>query len=123
MAFELEISVILGRSKDGIIINARLIDHNNHNLTDVISSGFTDIGSGNYIFRYTKFPDNFRGGVKFFEQGHEDDTLTVLTINPEEIDTQKDKQLEVVVGHSQDRYSVKTLPNERTNRNIEIQVG
>jgi len=123
MAFTLDISIGLGRGSTGLILNARLVDSDNNNVTSAISSGFEEIGTGFYLFHYESYPDNFRGGVKFFEEGIEGTVLAFAALNPEEMDPTRDRQLEVNVGHSQDQYHTANVADERTGRNIEIQTG
>lgn len=82
MAYTLDINIALGSSQTGLTLSAQLVDTAGANVGSAITTGFTEIGVGNYLWHYTGFPDAHRGGVKFSTTGG---TLKAfVAINPEE---------------------------------------
>lgn len=86
MSYTSSISISLGKSKAGITLFARLFDTNGDDISSDISSGFAEIGQGNFLWTYDSFPDNFRGGVKFYNQADPLVVLAATSINPEELE-------------------------------------
>jgi len=130
MAYTLCISLSLGSSKVGLTLNAQLLDTSLNLIGSAISSGFNEVGKGNYLWNYTGFPDDFRGGVKFYPQGSVNDVLAVVSINPEEAENTDIKtssvsggssnEIDINVGHSSivvEKSSSTTIGN---GTNIEI---
>jgi hypothetical protein len=64
------------------------------------------------LWHYSAFPDNFRGGVKFYQQGQSSTILTFVSINPQDAENLDMKisnvssgsgsgnEINVNVGHS-----------------------
>jgi len=84
MSYTLDFSLALGSAKAGLTLNAQLVDTAGANVGSAISTGFVDMGNGNYLWHYAAFPDGHRGGVKFYEQGVPSTILAFAAINPEE---------------------------------------
>jgi len=84
MAYELVFSISLGSAKVGLTLAAQLVDKTGANVGTEITTGFVEIGGGNYLWYYDGFPDNHRGGVKFYEVGAPGAILAFAAINPEE---------------------------------------
>jgi hypothetical protein len=85
MAYTLDISLALGSAKSGLTdLRGQLVDTAGSNVGSAISSGFTEIGAGNYLWHYASFPDGHRGGVKFYSNAAPSTTLAFAAINPEE---------------------------------------
>ena len=80
MSFTLDISVGLGSSKAGLDLAAQLIDSFGAEVTSQIETGFTEMGDGWYLWHFTAFPDDFRGGIKFFETSDPATVLAFLTL-------------------------------------------
>ena len=78
--YKASIGVVLGVSKTGLSLSARLVGPSGTDIGSLITSGFVEIGLGNYMWTYEQFPENFRGGVKFFSNNT---LMAFLTINPE----------------------------------------
>jgi len=79
------ISINLGTPFAGLDLAAQLIKSDGTNITSLITDGFVEIGEGFYIWEYTNFPTNFRGGVKFYDQA---DTSKVISfIDTESLST------------------------------------
>lgn len=55
-------------NQTNIILGAQLMRADGSNVTDVLTSGFTEVGNGFYCWEYTNIPENFRGGVKFYNR-------------------------------------------------------
>lgn len=134
MAYTLDISLALGSSKTGLTLNAQLVDSVLANTGSAVSSGFSEVGNGYYLWHYESFPDNFRGGVKFYEQGSPSSILTFVSINPQETENADVKVSEVCsggssgsvsvnVGHSSVVVQNSTETNVGNNRTIEITKG
>jgi hypothetical protein len=84
MAYTLNFSIALGSCNTGLTLNARLVDNTGTDYGAAITTGFNEIDDGYYLWHYESFPDDFRGGVKFYEQGAPGTILAFLAINPEE---------------------------------------
>ena len=81
MAYTLDFAVNLGISQTGFTLTAQLVDTAGANVGSLISTGFTEIGAGNYLWHATAIPSGHRGGV-IFKSGA---TIMAFTaINPEE---------------------------------------
>jgi len=80
MAYTLDFSIALGGGNTGLTLTAVLVDTGGSTVS-TISTGFTEIGAGNYLWHATAIPDGHRGGV-IFKSGA---TIKAFTaINPEE---------------------------------------
>lgn len=95
MPYTNTISLTLGSSKAGLTLFAQLIDTTAVNVGSAIYGGFYDLGKGNYIWTYNSFPDNFRGGIKFYSAADPSTLLAATAINPEEVETVKNIETEV----------------------------
>jgi len=90
------------------------------NMEKIISDGFKEIGNGNYLWRYDQFPDNFRGGIKFY--ANPSSILAFTSINPEDLNLAKE-ELEINVGHSSEKYNVNSVVHQDTGASIEVETG
>jgi len=52
-----------------------------------VTTGFVELGAGNYLWSYSSFPDGFRGAVKFYTGTLPTGIKAATAINPEEADT------------------------------------
>lgn len=85
MSYTLNFSLALGPGKAGLTdLRAQLVTSGGANSGTAISTGFAEIGSGNYIWNYASFADDFRGGVKFYSNAASSTVLAFAAINPEE---------------------------------------
>lgn len=84
MAYTLDFSLVLGSTKTGTALAAQIVDTSGANVGAAITTGFTEIGSGNYLWHCTTIPDDHRGGVKFYANGSPTPVLAFAAINPEE---------------------------------------
>lgn len=85
MPYTLDISLALGTSNAGLTdLRAQLVDTAGANVGSAVSTGFSDMGQGNYLWHYASFPDGHRGGVKFYSNAAPSVTLAFAAINPEE---------------------------------------
>ena len=73
-------SLSLGRGKVGLTLNAQPTDSTGVNVGSPITTGFTEIGDGFYIWNYALAAD-FQGCVKFIDQSTSD-VLAFKAINP-----------------------------------------
>lgn len=81
MAYTLSINLALASTDTGLSLSAQLIDTAGANVGSAVTTGFVEIGVGNYLWTYADFPDGFRGGVKFSSGG----TVKAFTaINPQD---------------------------------------
>ena len=78
--YKATIGVVLGVSKTGQSLSAQLVSPSGTPVGSLISSGFVEIGQGNYMWTYDQFPASFRGGVKFFAGNN---LMAFITVNPE----------------------------------------
>lgn len=79
MAYTLDTALALDTA--GLTLSAQLVDTAGANVGSAVSTGFSDLGLGFYLWHYTGFPDGFRGAVKFSAAGA---VKAVAAINPEE---------------------------------------
>lgn len=130
MSYTLCISLALGSSKTGLTLNAQLLDSSLGVVGSAISSGFSEVGNGNYLWNYSGFPDGFRGGVKFYPQGSSSDVLSFVSINPEEAENVDAKissigsgssdQIDINTGHS--NIIVENLTETPIDNEISIEI-
>ena len=95
MAYTQNINIALGTSKTGLTLVAQLTTSAGVDTGDPITTGFSEIGAGNYLWTYALFTDDFRGGVKFYESGVPATTLAFTRLNPQEIENPDIKTSEV----------------------------
>lgn len=85
MAYTFDFALDLGPANTGLAdLRAQLVDTAGSNSGSAVSTGFTEIGSGRYLWHYTGFPDGHRGGVKFYSNAAPSTILAFASINPEE---------------------------------------
>ncbi len=84
MTYTLDFSLSLGGSKTGLTMAAMVVDTSGGDVGSEVTSGFTEIGEGFYLWNYASVPDAHRGGVKFYEDGVAGTILAFAAINPEE---------------------------------------
>jgi len=115
----------LGTSKSGLTtLRCQLMDVLGNNIGSAISTGFVDTGSGTYIWSYDNFPDDFRGGIKVYDNSFPLVTLALLVINPEEgeyidmrvseIISQNEKTVNIKVNNGEDIVNIKTEVSDET---------
>lgn len=68
MARKVDISIDLGSANTGLVatLRAQLVNSNGTLTGSEISTGFIEIGNGQYLWNYVSVPDTFRGGVSFY---------------------------------------------------------
>lgn len=84
MPYTLDIPIVLGSSQTGLTLKAQLVDSSGVNVGSEVTTGFTEIGGGAYLWHYTAFPDAHRGGVKFYTGTLPSGFKAFAAINPEE---------------------------------------
>lgn len=69
----------------GLVLKASLVDTEGVDVSGHtnITTGFTEIGDGFYLWYYESFPDDFRGAARFCTTT-DSAPLTILAINPED---------------------------------------
>jgi len=83
MAYSLTFSIGLGSSNTGLTLKAQLVDQTGANVGASITSGFTEIGRGFYLWYSASIPNDHLGGVVF--RNNADDTiLSFVSITPRE---------------------------------------
>jgi hypothetical protein len=95
MSYTQNIDIGLGTSKTGLTLVAQLVTSAGADSGSAITTGFSEIGAGNYLWTYAAFADDFRGGVKFYESGVPGTVLAFTRINPEESENPDIKTSEV----------------------------
>lgn len=78
MSYALIFAISLGSSQTGLSLNAQLIDSTGSNSGSPVTTGFVEIGSGNYLWNGT-IPDDFYGIAAFNAGGP---ILAISDINP-----------------------------------------
>ena len=88
MSYTLDYSLALGPAFTSIAdLRAQLVDTTGASVGGAVSTGFTEIGNGFYLWHYAAFPNNHRGGVKFYQNSIPGTILAFTSINPEEVET------------------------------------
>jgi hypothetical protein len=67
MSYSLDFAIALGVGNTGLLLQAQLVNSSGNPVGGVVTSGFTEIGVGNYLWAGT-IPDGFQGGVIFSQQ-------------------------------------------------------
>ncbi len=79
MSYTLDFSVALGSGSTGLTLKAQLVNSAGADVGSEVTTGFTEIGAGNYLWSGT-IPDDHQGGVIFMD---DDDTVLAFSdINP-----------------------------------------
>jgi hypothetical protein len=68
MAYTLDFGIALGSVNTGLSLEAQLVDSAGNPVGVPITTGFTEIGDGNYLWHATAIPANHQGGVIFKNQ-------------------------------------------------------
>lgn len=98
MAETLTIGLALGNNHAGIAeMRAQLIDTLGANVGAAVSTGFVEVGEGFYQWTYAAFPDEFRGGVKFYSNADAGTILAYVPVNPLELPAATTTDLEVEI--------------------------
>ena len=84
MSYTLDFAVALGGGMTGKTLNAQIVDTAGGSVGAAITTGFTEIGGGNYLLHCTTIPAGHRGGVKFYVSGVPGTIIAFGAINPEE---------------------------------------
>lgn len=85
MAYALDITLALGGGYPSLTdLRAQLVDTTGSNVGGAVSTGFVNLGTGNYLWHYAAFPDAHRGAVLFYSNAASSTILAVAAINPEE---------------------------------------
>lgn len=88
MVYTSSFGIALGPSFTGISdLRAQLVDTTGASTGSAVSTGFTEIGNGFYLWNYAAFPTGHRGGVKFYSNASPSTFLAFASINPEEIES------------------------------------
>lgn len=82
MSYALDFAIILGSTKTGLALQAQLVDSTGSSVGPPITTGFTEIGRGNYLWHSTAIPESHRGGV-VFTCPTDASAMTFTTINPQ----------------------------------------
>ena len=85
MSFARLFTLNLGTGNSGIAdLRAQLLTTAGADSGAAISTGFTEIASGTYLWYKSDFADSFRGAVKFYSNAAPTVVLAIGAINPEE---------------------------------------
>lgn len=81
--YTLTVGINLGASQTGLTLKAQLFADGSP-VGSEVTTGFTEDGSGDYSWKYTAFPDGFRGIVKFYTGTLPSGYKARAVINPQE---------------------------------------
>jgi hypothetical protein len=84
MSYTLDFGLALGPTQTGLTLRAQIVDTAGVSVGSAVSTGFTEIGNGFYLWHYASIPDAHRGGVKFYDNADPTTILAFAAINPEE---------------------------------------
>lgn len=107
MSYELDFS--LKGLSTGLTLNAQLVNTVGTNVGSAVTTGFTEIGDGFYLWHASAIPDDHRGGVKIYEQGVPGTILFFDDINPEKaerIDAMVSSRVTLGTGAIKSIYTV-----------------
>lgn len=76
----------LGAGQTGLTLEAQFVNSSGVNVGAAVTTGFTEIGGGFYLWTYASFDDTFRGGIKFQVAGG-GALKTFVALNPPVSDT------------------------------------
>jgi hypothetical protein len=76
-------SLSLGKGKTGVVLNAQKTDIDGNDVDAIITTGFTEIGSGFYIWNYS-LNNDFQGCIKFIDSSS-NEVLAFTSINPSQL--------------------------------------
>jgi hypothetical protein len=82
--YTLDFSINLGASQTGLTLKAILVNSSNVDVGSEMTSGFSEIGFGQYLFHCTTIPDAHRGGIKFYTGTLPTGLKAFAAINPQE---------------------------------------
>lgn len=98
MAYTLHFAISLGSSQTGLTLEAQLKDTAGANVGAAITTGFAEIGAGNYVWNgATAIPDDHRGSV-VFQISPAGAIKAISAINPEETETNVTIWKEILEG-------------------------
>jgi hypothetical protein len=67
----LTLPIILLPHNTGLTLKAQLLDGDFENVGSVVTTGFSEIGDGRYLWAYASYPDGFSGGVNIIDDADE----------------------------------------------------
>lgn len=76
-------SISLGKGKTGVVLKAQKTDSSGVNVDAEITTGFTEIGNGHYVWNYP-LSNTFEGCVKFIDSSN-DEILAFSSVNPNKL--------------------------------------
>ncbi len=97
MAYTLDVNLVLGAVNTGLTLEAQLVNSAGAAVGSAVTTGFTEIGGGNYLWHYTAWPDGHRGGV-IFQVSPGGALKAFCSINPEEVENADAKTSAVPTG-------------------------
>lgn len=84
MTYARDFAIALSGGLTGLSLSAQVVDSTGASVGSAITSGFAEIGSGNYLFHAAAIPANHRGGIKVYETGVPATVLAFVAVNPED---------------------------------------
>jgi hypothetical protein len=85
MPYTHTVAVVLGGGNTGLTLEAQLVDTAGVDVGSAITTGFVEIGGGNYEWTNAAMPTGFRGVVKFnISPGGT--LMAIVAINPETVE-------------------------------------
>lgn len=81
MSYSYTFDIHLGPIYAGLTLAAQLVDTAGDDVGGEITTGFVEIGGGDYMLTAT-VPDNHQGGVLIYEDGTPGTVLAIGSINP-----------------------------------------
>lgn len=98
MTYTQDFALALGAGKAGLSdLCAQLVNTAGAGVGSAVTTGFTEIGSGCYLWHYASIPDAHRGGVKFYSAAASSVVLAFAAINPEDAEN-LDAKISTSVG-------------------------
>lgn len=83
--YSLDFNLALGAGNTGLTLEAVIVDTTGTPVGAAITTGFAEIGGGNYLWHATAIPDGHRGGVTF-QVSPAGAIKAFAAVNPEEVE-------------------------------------
>jgi hypothetical protein len=121
MSCSIEITIQLGDQLAGKTLLAKLIDSTGATLAP-ITSRFTDLTGGNYLFHTDSIPCDFRGAICFSESSDPTTILAVTSVNSADLINASSGGISFNTGHATQTITVEKS-DPRYTGTITIKLG
>lgn len=122
MAYTLTFALAVGTDYASSSLVGYFIDTSGATVSDPCTTGFLYVGGGYFMWTCSSIPDDFRGGVKIYDQSNLSEPLLFVSINPEEGEyIGKPGEFSVFAANSNAEFS--TTRTDTTQNTINVVSG